>query len=143
MQTVGFYEALEEICAADPRYHREAYAFLRDAFHALLKRYKKSKKPAPSHVGAAELLEGFRQHALEEFGPMTMTVLDYWGVQSCEDIGNMVFHLIHFQVLGSAEQDTPEAFQQGFDFAEAFIEPFRSEEKRMSSSAADVVGNDA
>ncbi|MFZ0616916.1 MAG: Minf_1886 family protein [Chthoniobacterales bacterium] len=47
-----------------------------------------------SHVMAGELLEGLRLQALREFGPMAVTVLEYWGVKSSRDVGQMVFNLV-------------------------------------------------
>lgn len=125
MQTTGFHEAVETLVRQDKRYHPEAYSFLRDSLEATIKRRKKSRKDAGPHVGAAELLEGFRLHALDEFGPMALMVLDYWGVQSSEDVGRMVFNLVQAGVFGKTEDDTPESFRDAFDFREAFVDPFR------------------
>ncbi|MFZ4587968.1 MAG: Minf_1886 family protein [Terrimicrobiaceae bacterium] len=125
MQTTGFQEAIETLTREDKRYHPEAYAFLRDSLEATIKRRKKSRKDAGPHVGAAELLDGFRLHALNEFGPMALMVLDYWGVQTTADVGHMVFNLVQAGVFGKTDEDTPESFRDVFDFQEAFADPFR------------------
>ncbi len=143
MQTIGFQEAVEKIGAEDPRYHAEAYTFLRDALDATLKRRKKSKKDVPSHVSAAELLEGFRLHALQECGPMAITVFEYWGVRSCEDIGNMVFNLVRIGVFGKTDEDTLESFREGYDFPEAFVQPFQPEPRSLSETGPGIVGREA
>jgi len=114
--TLGFQQSLDRIRAIDVRYDREAYCFLRDALEFTLKRRGDSR----SHVSAMELLEGFRLHAIEEFGPMARTVLDYWGVKSCEDVGNMVYALIEQGVFGRNENDRREDFLEGYDFEDAF-----------------------
>lgn len=121
----SFSDAVAEITRRDPRFAPEAFQFLREALEATLKRRKKIRKISSPHVTAAELLDGFRLHALQEFGPMARTVLDYWGVRSCEDIGEMVWALIEAGALGSSESDSPEDFRHGFDFEEAFDRPFR------------------
>jgi uncharacterized repeat protein (TIGR04138 family) len=77
-------------------------------------------------VSAAELLDGFRQLALKEFGPMAMTVLEYWRITSSEDIGNMVFALIGAGVFGKTDSDTPEDFHQALNFHAAFVAPFEA-----------------
>jgi uncharacterized repeat protein (TIGR04138 family) len=128
MQHTGFHEAVETICRADARYNPEAYAFLRDSLEATIKRRKKSRKETGSHVGAAELLDGFRIHALNEFGPMSMMVLDYWGVRASEDVGNLVFNLVDAGIFGKTDEDTIESFRDVFDFEEAFVAPFRPDE---------------
>lgn len=76
------------------------------------------------HVSGKELLEGFRDHALEQYGPMAATLMDEWGVKECRDVGNMVFLMIEEQVFGKQESDKPEDFDKVFDFRRALREPF-------------------
>lgn len=125
MQKIGFTEALDAIVAVDPRYDREAYVFLRDALDFTVKQLKKNKEEPSRHVAPQQLLEGVRQFALKEFGPMVMTVFDYWNVRNCGDIGEMVFNLIRIGVFGKTETDTVEEFRGGYSFEEAFVAPFR------------------
>jgi uncharacterized repeat protein (TIGR04138 family) len=144
MQTHGFQEAVDKVVKEDTRYSAEAYVFLRDALEATLKRRKKARKEAtPSHVGAAELLDGFRMHGLQEFGPMAITVLNYWGVRSSEDVGNMVFNLVGAGIFGKTEEDTIESFREGYDFADAFVVPFRPNPEQLSEIDPGVVGEKA
>jgi uncharacterized repeat protein (TIGR04138 family) len=124
MQKIGFAEALDSIVASDPRYQRDAYAFLRDALDFTTKQQKKVKGVSVRHVTGPELLDGVRQYALKEFGPLVMTVFDSWGIHSCEDIGNMVFNLIGAGVFGKTEEDSIEDFKNVYDFEEAFVKPF-------------------
>ncbi|MGH8093821.1 MAG: Minf_1886 family protein [Chthoniobacterales bacterium] len=124
MQKIGFAEALDSIVATDPRYHRDAYVFLRDALDYTTKQQKKSKGAAVRHVAGPELLEGVRLYALKEFGPMALTVFSYWGIERCEDIGHMVFNLISAGIFGKTEQDSIEDFKAVYDFREAFEKPF-------------------
>src|ERR1044072_9606394 len=123
MQKIGFAEALDSIVASDPRYQRDAYVFLRDALDYTTKQQKKTKGASVRHVAGPELLEGVRQYALKEFGPMVVTVLSYWGIRSCEDIGHMVFNLIGAGVFGKTEQDSILDFKDVYDFKEAFVKP--------------------
>jgi uncharacterized repeat protein (TIGR04138 family) len=124
MQKIGFAEALDSIVTSDPRYQQDAYIFLRDALDFTTKQQKKIKGTAVRHVNGPELLEGVRQYALKEFGPMVMTVFDSWGIHSCEDVGNMVFNLIAAGIFGKTEEDSIEDFKNVYDFEEAFVNPF-------------------
>jgi uncharacterized repeat protein (TIGR04138 family) len=124
MQKIGFAEALDSIVTSDPRYQRDAYAFLRDALDFTTKQQKKVKGVSVRHVTGPELLDGVRQYALKEFGPLVMTVFDNWGIHSCEDIGNMVFNLIGAGIFGKTEEDSIEDFKDVYDFKEAFVKPF-------------------
>src|SRR5205814_447722 len=125
MQKIGFTEALDSIVASDPRYQREAYVFLRDALDFTTKQQKKLKGASVRHVAGPELLEGFRQYALREFGPMVLTVFSHWGIESCEDIGQMVFNLIDAGIFGKTDKDSIEDFKAVYSFDDAFIKPFQ------------------
>jgi uncharacterized repeat protein (TIGR04138 family) len=125
MQKIGFAEALDSIVEADQRYQRDAYVFLRDALDYTTKQQKKSKGAAVRHVAGPELLEGVRLYALKEFGPMALTVFSYWGIERCEDIGQMVFNLIGAGIFGKTEQDSLEDFKAVYTFQDAFAKPFR------------------
>jgi uncharacterized repeat protein (TIGR04138 family) len=125
MQKIGFAEALDSIVAADPRYHRDAYVFLRDALDYTTKQQKKSKGAAVRHVAGPELLEGVRVYALKEFGPLVMTVFAHWGIERCEDIGQIVFNLIGAGIFGKTEQDSIDDFKAVYDFQDAFVKPFQ------------------
>jgi len=131
MQKPAFHETLDQVVANDPRYSREAYGFLREALEFTQKRRRKSRAES-THVSANELLGGFREYSLQQFGPMGLTVLEYWGVRSTGDVGRMVFNLIEAGVFGRAEDDRIEDFENGFSFEEAFVEPFRPVEKKAA-----------
>jgi len=121
-----FNEAVAAAVEKESRFHPEGYLFLRKSLEATIKKRSKGKQPQPEsqHVTADELLEGFRRLALKEFGPMTPTVLDYWGITSCRDIGQMVFQLVEAGAFGRTQDDTLEGFDRGFDFHEALVTPF-------------------
>lgn len=122
---LGFQEAVEKIVAHDQRYRLDAYLFLREVMDFSVKRQKKQRKELrPMHVSATELLEAFRLLSLKEFGPMARMLLQYWGIKSSADIGQIVFNLIEAGVVGKTEDDTLAAFSNGFDFEKAFVDPF-------------------
>ena len=124
MQKIGFPEALDRIVAADTRYDKEAYLFLRDALDFTIKARKKQKSDLSRHVTGQELLEGVRQFALGEFGPMVLTVFESWGIHQCGDIGEIVFNLIRAGIFGKTDTDSIDDFRNCYDFQEAFVKPF-------------------
>ncbi|MDG2126037.1 MAG: hypothetical protein P8J87_20220, partial [Verrucomicrobiales bacterium] len=93
MPKLTFDDAIAEIVERDPRFHPDSYSLLRDALDFTMRGIMK-KEDEERHVTGVELLDGFRKHALEEFGPMTFSVLDDWGVSSSANVGEMVFNLI-------------------------------------------------
>lgn len=132
MQKPAFHETLEQVVARDARYSREAYGFLREALEFSQKRRRKSRAAATTHVSAQELLDGFREYSLQQFGPMGLTVLEHWGVRSTGDVGRMVFNLIEVGVFGRSDNDRLEDFENRFSFEEAFVAPFRPVTKRRA-----------
>lgn len=137
MQKIGFAEALDAIIASDRRYQRDAYIFLRDALDFTTKQHKKVKGATVRHVSGPELLDGVRQYALKEFGPMVTTVFENWGIHSTEDIGHMVFNLIAAGIFGKTDQDSIDDFKNVYDFHEAFAKPFTPERKNSVRGSGD------
>jgi uncharacterized repeat protein (TIGR04138 family) len=124
MQEVNFDEALERMLASDTRYHRSAYLFLREALDHTHKMLGKADTEAIHHVTGGQLLDGIREYAAQQFGPMAMTVLAEWGIHKCEDWGEIVFAMIEHNLLAKTEQDSRDDFKGGYDFFEAFRRPF-------------------
>ncbi|SRR5258708_6273594 len=124
MHEISFEETLEMIQTRDPRYHPEAYLFVRDALETTKRLAGKDGRSQECHVSPSELLNGIRQHALTQFGPMAVTVLDEWGVRSCSDFGAIVFNLIEAGWFAKSKDDRREDFDGGYDFFEAFRKPF-------------------
>jgi uncharacterized repeat protein (TIGR04138 family) len=129
MQEVNFDEVLETIVERDPRFHREAYHFLREALDFTQKLIGKENRGAIRHVTGQELLEGIRQFALQQYGPMTVTLLEEWGVHNCRDFGDIVFNMVENGLLAKTEKDSRDDFQTGYNFEDAFRKPFRPEGK--------------
>jgi uncharacterized repeat protein (TIGR04138 family) len=130
----SFNEVVQQIIDRDSRYEKEAYIFLKEALEFTIKQKKRGKTETGSHVNASELLDGFRQLALKEFGPMGMTVLEYWGVRASDDVGEMVFNLIGAGVFGKTESDTVEDFHRALDFHAAFVTPFEPRGSKPANS---------
>jgi uncharacterized repeat protein (TIGR04138 family) len=125
MQTQDFDTVLERVLAADPRFERGAYDFLREALDYTQKAIGKANQGKLRHVSGQELLAGIRAYALAQYGPMALTLLHTWGIRTCADFGELVFNLIAHHVLSKTEKDSRADFQEGYDFDEAFAKPFR------------------
>jgi len=122
-------DKLKAICQQDARYDMEAYLFLREALDYTSKTLDKPRKGPGHHVSGRELCEGFRDLALQSFGPLTLHVLNDWGIWRTEDIGELVFNLVEAGELGKTDEDTREDFANGFDFDDTFEKPFLPENK--------------
>ena len=127
MQEDAFAEVVAAIRRKDTRYEADAYTFVRAALDFTSKALEKPREGPERHVSGTELLDGFRKFALQEFGPMAATVLASWGVATTADIGEIVFNLVERGILGKTDRDRREDFAAGYDFREAFVEPFLPE----------------
>ncbi len=124
MQAMQFEQSVVSILKRDKRFDPHAYFFLKDALDFTLKRIAEGNSGLSRHVSGPELLEGFRDFALDQFGPMASTLMREWGLRKCQDVGDMVFHLIEEQVFGKQDSDRREDFSEAFDFEESLVTPF-------------------
>jgi uncharacterized repeat protein (TIGR04138 family) len=77
------------------------------------------------HVGGEALCWGVRDLAHERWGLLALPVLNYWGVRTTRDIGEMVFGLIDNGLLQKQPQDTIDDFDQIFDFDTVFNRDYK------------------
>ena len=136
MQEVSFEEALEIIHTKDPRYEKDAYLFVREALDFTQKNIGRDTRGRVRHVTGQELVEGLRDYALQQFGPMALTVFEQWGVHNCQDFGEIVFNMVDFGLLAKTENDNRMDFEGGYDFEEAFRKPFLPRAKQKVGVAA-------
>ena len=118
-------QAIAKLREQNPKYAPAAYHFIRRALDHSLRKLRRGEADRPAHVSGKELLEGFRDLALEEYGPLAKTVLEDWGLTKCSEVGEVVFQLVGMGVLGKNEEDRFEDFAELWSFAEAFEQPFR------------------
>src|SRR5262245_9858708 len=128
MHTSNFDETLDQVIQKDTRYHRDAYLFVREALDHTQKMVTKAGREGAKeeirHVSGRELLEGIRAFGLEQFGPMAAMLFEEWGVRRCEDFGEIVFNMVETHLLAKTKNDSREDFKGGYDFDEAFRQPF-------------------
>jgi uncharacterized repeat protein (TIGR04138 family) len=85
---------------------------------------KKGKSGANRHVTGPQLLEGFRRHVLETYGPMAYPLLQSWGLRKSIDVGHIVFNIIDTGLFGRSDEDRLEDFAEVYDFKEVFLLPY-------------------
>ena len=130
MSDILFDEAVQLSIDRDPRFQPEAYEFVREALHVAVKKFCNGDDG--QHVGGQQLLQGVREHALKEYGPMAFFVLREWGVNQGIDVGHIVYNLINAKYFGRSQGDSLEDFAGGPDFEEALTSPFLP--KKVNSS---------
>jgi uncharacterized repeat protein (TIGR04138 family) len=103
------YEAvLDTLLEKDARYARPAYVFVQRALHFY--REKHRTEEGLGHIRGPELLLGVRELAVDEFGPMARSVLNSWGLDAGEDVGEIVYNLIRAGLMSKTDEDKKEDF---------------------------------
>lgn len=118
----------------DSRFERQAYFFVRTGLDFAVQEVTK-KDPARAkisrHLNGREVAEGLRTYALQQFGPLTKTVLNAWGIQETIHFGDIVYNLIEYSILSKTNSDCREDFAEVFDFEAAFVAPFLPRARRV------------
>lgn len=106
---------MDRIRLREPRFHESAYLFVLSALE-----FSQSRLTERRHITGRELAGACRDLALQRYGLLARMVLDYWGVTSTADFGNIVFTLVDLGLLLSQATDTRDDFVAVFDFQDAF-----------------------
>lgn len=116
MENAQFDEVITKIVEKDPRYGFNAYSFVDKAVSHTVKKCNKGNNPqGMRHVTGAELVEGFCEYSLLQFGPLAVEVLEDWGVRSGPDVGNIVYNMINMKLLSASSEDSQSDFDCCYD----------------------------
>ncbi len=113
-------ERFRELCQKQNGYDTEAYNFVCESLDYTLKHIVRPIDDINQHVTAHELLDGCRLYAIEQFGCLAKTVLNNWKIKTTKDIGDIVFQLVEYDLLGKQEEDRIEEFNNFYDFNAVF-----------------------
>ena len=136
---------LFDLMQQDDRYQPEAYEFIRMALAfahdvmggsmtteelAELRKDATSDDDIPeeAHLTGQELCEAIRRLALLQFGFMTKTVLNSWGIHETLDFGELVYNMIEAGLMKKSKTDSKLDFADVYDFKIAFVESFEIED---------------
>jgi uncharacterized repeat protein (TIGR04138 family) len=106
---------MDQIRLRERRFDEHAYLFVLSALEFCQARLTERR-----HITGRELAMACRDLALDRFGVLARHVLNYWGVRSTADLGDIVFTLVELNLLISQPTDTRDDFLAVFDFDEAF-----------------------
>lgn len=109
------FNQIKRIVKTDGSFHEEAYLFVLSAMD-----YAMGKIKVRRHLSGPELLKSIREYGLAQYGPMTATVLEHWGITKTEDFGRIVFQLVDEGILRKNDTDSLDDFKNVYDFKEAF-----------------------
>jgi uncharacterized repeat protein (TIGR04138 family) len=135
----AFLHDIEALAERDGRYSRAAYLFVYDALQHTVEKLGKASMPREQrHVSGRDLIYGISEYALDQFGPLTLTVFDHWGIRETRDFGEIVFNLVNDNLMSKTDDDRIEDFTDVFEFdVELDWKRRRSEFRRSEASTAD------
>jgi len=116
-----FWDSVDQIRAADPRFRREAYGFVMAALGVTVQALPAERRQDVErrHLSGAELLRGVVAFARHEFGVLAPVVFREWGVERSLDVGAIVFQLVQAGQLSARPEDRLDDFSQGPELFEA------------------------
>lgn len=111
----NYLDKIEKILEQYPQYPLDAYGFVMAALNKTV-----AKFPQARHISGPELLEGIRECAIDQFGPLARAVLNHWGITKTEHFGEIVFALVDAGILRKQAEDRIEDFREVYSFEEVF-----------------------
>ena len=112
---IEILKSLNELAERDTRYRKDAYLFILAALE-----YTLSKLPRRRHLTGQELSKGIADYSREQYGYMARAVLEYWGIKSTLDFGEIVYLLINEGLMSKTKNDKIEDFANVYNFDEEF-----------------------
>ena len=106
---------IQKLADRNLKYKLEAYGFLLSGLHHTMKKIN-----PPRHITGREFCEGILDYAIDQFGPMARTVLEYWGIKNTLDFGIIVFELVEVELMRKTEEDSLDDFKNVYDFDVVF-----------------------
>lgn len=127
----SFEESLNEIMSRHTEYAPEAYEFMRDALDFAI---EKHGKDGERKLNASALYRGLCEYAVEQFGPMSYPVLNFWGITESCDVGNVVYNLIEAGVFSKDKNDTRREFDTLPSLRDEVEAPYRLKQNPVPES---------
>ena len=116
-----------QLLQTDLRYQLNAYQFVRDslAFAQEVLPQEEPEAGEEPHLTGQQLCEAIRLFAIDQFGYMSKTVLNNWGIHDTGDFGEIVYNLIDIGMMKKSDTDQREHFVNVYSFEKAFVEDFQ------------------
>lgn len=112
---------LEQIADQDGRFDARALKFVYEGLGATIdKARQQTQDDTPRHISGQELAYGLADLAKQRWGRLAAMVLNYWGVKTTRDFGEIVYLMIANQWMTSQDTDRIEDFDNVYDFSEVF-----------------------
>jgi uncharacterized repeat protein (TIGR04138 family) len=89
----------------DMRYKLDAYIFVLNGLEFYLTLIGEKR-----HITGQEFSRGLLTFAHKQFGPLARSVFRHWGINTTDDLGNIVYNLISIRIMSKQPEDSIEDF---------------------------------
>lgn len=127
MEADELVEKIFALMRARPGYNSNAYLFVFEALALAV-----SKKKMQTHVDCDDLVDGYIDTAVAQFGFLAPDVFKRWGILTARDIGHVVFNLISVDLLMARPEDKLEQFDPEYILAPELNKRFDIEFEKQS-----------
>jgi uncharacterized repeat protein (TIGR04138 family) len=119
-------QTIEEIAKDDGRFRPQALTFVYEGLgHTVKKLTEESgQSSGPHHISGRDLAYGLKDLAIERYGRLARTVLNYWGIRTTRDFGEIVYLMISRQWMSAQPSDSIDDFNDIYDFKTVFEDQF-------------------
>ncbi len=114
-------KSLEKIAREDGRYSPQAVKFVYEGLGYTAQKVVTE----PEHVSGQALCKGLQKLAIEKWGRLAMLVLNAWNIKTTQDFGQIVYLMIKHKWMSAQPSDTPDDFNDIYDFKTVFKDDFK------------------
>jgi len=115
---------IADVLRRDSRYAYPAYLFIFEGLEFTQERFDREDESEERHVTGPEMIIGVCELAQREFGLLARTVFRLWGIQTTDDVGEIVFNLIEAGLLSKTESDDRCDFHDVVDLDKALTDDY-------------------
>ena len=120
-------ESLEKIAKLDTRYSSNALKFVHQGLGATVDSLYESgyDESESHHITGRQLCFGLAQLATKNWGRLAKVVLNYGGIKTTRDFGEIVYLLIEHNWMHAQPPDSITDFYDIYDFENVFEKKFK------------------
>lgn len=119
-------KSLEQIAKLDGRYSIGMIKFVHHGLGKTVEQLRKDIEESQSlHITGRQLCFGLADSAVKNWGRLARVVLNYGGIKTTRDFGEIVYLLIRHNWMYAKPEDSIEDFDNIYDFENVFEKNFK------------------
>ena len=124
-------KSLEQIAKLDSRYSIGMIKFVHHGLGKTVEQLREDIEEHQSfHITGRQLCFGLAEVAVKNWGRLAGVVLNYGGIKTTRDFGEIVYLLIRYNWMRAWPEDSIEDFDNIYDFENVFEKNFKFEKNK-------------